>query len=134
MELKNYAEVSVCMSLWWRDFSEAPEKRKGIFLHSDCTRPFITIACTESLQLRYCLIILLWCLFSMELLQFNELLLDHWKFKGRKLSQKVVLEVLEYCRTTVASKLNFKSLIPAWIPGLFAIQLANQKCATFSLA
>lgn len=71
----------------------------------------------------------------MELQQINELFLDHWKFKGRKLCQKkVVLEVLEFCRTRVASKLNLKSLVPAWIPALFAIHLGNQKRATFSLA
>lgn len=73
------------------DFSEAPErrKRKGAFLPSGCTRLFITIAHMHSLQFSYCSIILLWCLFSVELLQFSELFCDHWEFKGRNLSQKM---------------------------------------------
>lgn len=136
MELKNDADVSVCMGLWWKGETfqkqQKKRKRKEVFLHSDCTRLFIIIAHMHSLQFSYCLIILLWCLFSVELLQLNELFLDPWKFNGSKISQKVVLEVLD--RTRVVSKLNFKSLVPAWIPGLFAIHLANQKCATFSLA
>lgn len=103
------------------DLLAVAARRKGAFLHLDCTGLFVSFTHTTLTSVELILDNFIVTPVFSGAVKTQPVFLGRCKFKCRKLPEKCFSTEAEFCTAAVASKLNSRSLAPAWIPGLLGI-------------